>query len=84
MKAVTSITSSGICGSDLHIYKGALLSQKRYVVGYELMGIVEDIGKKVTKAKKGDCMVLPFNIAWNRISCSNECFRNFEKRSVVR
>ena len=60
---IVKITSSAICGSDLHIYKGALPTRKDYVIGHEPMGIVEEVGPEVTKVKKGDRIVLPFNIS---------------------
>lgn len=60
---IVRITSTAICGSDLHIYQGSLPAQIDYVIGHEPMGIVEDVGKDVTKVKKGDRVVLPFNIA---------------------
>ncbi|SLJ99711.1 MULTISPECIES: zinc-dependent alcohol dehydrogenase [unclassified Paenibacillus] len=65
---IVRITSTAICGSDLHIYQGALPAQKDYVIGHEPMGIVEEVGPEVTRVKKGDRVVLPFNI-----SCG-ECF----------
>jgi len=60
---IVRITSTAICGSDLHIYQGALPAQKDYVIGHEPMGIVEEVGPDVTKVKKGDRVVLPFNIS---------------------
>lgn len=60
---IVRITSTAICGSDLHIYQGALPTHKDYVIGHEPMGIVEDVGSEVTKVKKGDRIVLPFNIS---------------------
>ena len=65
---IVRITSTAICGSDLHIYKGALPTRKDYIIGHEPMGIVEEVGPEVTKVKKGDRVVLPFNI-----SCG-ECY----------
>ncbi|WP_153722994.1 zinc-dependent alcohol dehydrogenase [Sporosarcina cascadiensis] len=65
---VVKITSTAICGSDLHIYTGALPAHKDYVIGHEPMGIVIEIGPEVTKVKKGDRVIIPFNI-----SCG-ECF----------
>ncbi|RLQ90478.1 zinc-dependent alcohol dehydrogenase [Planomicrobium sp. Y74] len=65
---IVRITSTAICGSDLHIYKGALPTHKGYVIGHEPMGIVEEVGPEVTKVKKGDRVVIPFNV-----SCG-ECF----------
>ena len=60
---IVRITSTAICGSDLHIYQGALPAEKGYVIGHEPMGIVEEVGSEVTKVKKGDRVVLPFNIS---------------------
>lgn len=65
---VVKITSTAICGSDLHIYTGALPAHKDYVIGHEPMGIVIETGPEVTKVKKGDRVIIPFNI-----SCG-ECF----------
>lgn len=65
---VVRITSTAICGSDLHIYRGALPARKDYIIGHEPMGIVEEVGPNVTKVKKGDRVVIPFNI-----SCG-QCF----------
>ncbi|MED2974916.1 glutathione-dependent formaldehyde dehydrogenase [Fictibacillus sp. B-59209] len=60
---IVRITSTAICGSDLHIYQGALPAHKDYVIGHEPMGIIEEVGPEVTKVKKGDRVVLPFNIS---------------------
>ncbi|XJZ25721.1 zinc-dependent alcohol dehydrogenase [Bacillota bacterium Lsc_1132] len=60
---IVRITSTAICGSDLHIYQGAIPTHKDYVIGHEPMGIVEEVGPEVTKVKKGDRVVLPFNIS---------------------
>jgi S-(hydroxymethyl)glutathione dehydrogenase/alcohol dehydrogenase len=60
---IVRVTSTAICGSDLHIYQGALPTHKDYVIGHEPMGIVEEVGPDVTKVKKGDRVVLPFNIS---------------------
>lgn len=60
---IVRITSTAICGSDLHIYQGALPAEKDYVIGHEPMGIIEEVGSEVTKVKKGDRVVLPFNIS---------------------
>lgn len=60
---IVRVTSTAICGSDLHIYQGALPTHKDYVIGHEPMGIVEEVGPEVTKVKKGDRVVLPFTIS---------------------
>lgn len=65
---IVRITSTAICGSDLHIYRGSVPATKGFVIGHEPMGIVEEVGSAVTKLEKGDRVVIPFNI-----SCG-ECF----------
>lgn len=60
---VVKITTTAICGSDLHIYRGAVPTRKGYVIGHEPMGIVEEVGPDVTHVKKGDRVVIPFNVA---------------------
>jgi alcohol dehydrogenase len=57
------VTSTAICGSDLHIYNGYFPQLKNLVLGHEFMGIVEETGKSVTHLKKGDRVVVPFPIA---------------------
>jgi threonine dehydrogenase-like Zn-dependent dehydrogenase len=62
--AIVRITSSAICGSDLHLYE--VLSpymNKHDVLGHEPMGIVEEVGSGVTNLKKGDRVVIHFNIS---------------------
>jgi len=60
---LVKITSTAICGSDLHLYKGNLPLPKGYIIGHEPMGIVEEIGPEVKRVKKGDRVVIPFNVA---------------------
>ncbi|MCM3688559.1 zinc-dependent alcohol dehydrogenase [Kocuria rosea] len=62
--AIVRITSSGICGSDLHLYEvlGPFMD-KGDVIGHEPMGIVEEVGSAVTNIKAGDRVVIPFNIS---------------------
>ncbi|MGJ9457260.1 zinc-dependent alcohol dehydrogenase [Oceanobacillus sp. CF4.6] len=60
---VIKITSSAICGSDLHLYQGNFPLPINYVIGHEPMGIVEEVGHDVTKLKKGDRVVIPFTVA---------------------
>lgn len=62
------ITTTAICGSDLHIYRGSVPTTKGFIIGHEPMGIVEEVGPEVTKVKKGDRVVIPFNV-----SCG-ECY----------
>ena len=70
---IVRITSTAICGSDLHIYKGAIPISKDYIIGHEPMGIVEEAGPGVTRVKKGDRIVLPFNVSCGHCYyCENE------------
>jgi glutathione-independent formaldehyde dehydrogenase len=60
--AILRVTTSGICGSDLHMYDGRTPLEKGTVVGHEIMGVIEEVGEAVESIKKGDRVVLPFNI----------------------
>lgn len=60
---VVRITSTAICGSDLHLYQGNFPLPKGFQLGHEPMGIVEEAGPDVTKVKKGDRVVIPFTVA---------------------
>jgi threonine dehydrogenase-like Zn-dependent dehydrogenase len=62
--AIVRITSTGICGSDLHLYEvlGPFLD-KGDVLGHEPMGIVEEVGAEVANIAPGDRVVMPFTIA---------------------
>src|SRR3954462_403767 len=62
--AIIRITSTAICGSDLHLYGGFVIKMEEGdILGHEPMGVVEEIGSEVTKAKPGDRVVVPFNIS---------------------
>ncbi|AWK52859.1 glutathione-dependent formaldehyde dehydrogenase [Clostridium beijerinckii] len=66
---IVKITSSAICGSDLHLIHDMVPNlPQNYIIGHEPMGIVEEVGPEVTKLKKGDRVIVPFNV-----SCG-ECF----------
>lgn len=60
---IVKITSTAICGSDLHLYQGNFPLPIGYVIGHEPMGIVEEVGPGVNKVKKGDRVVIPFTVA---------------------
>lgn len=61
---IIRVTSTAICGSDLHLYHhGRLTLTEDYVIGHEPMGVVEEVGSGVTKVKKGDRVVIPFNVS---------------------
>jgi threonine dehydrogenase-like Zn-dependent dehydrogenase len=62
--AIIKVTSSGICGSDLHLYEvlGSFMDPGD-VLGHEPMGVVEEVGAEVTHIKPGDRVVVPFNVS---------------------
>lgn len=62
--AIVRITTTGICGSDLHLYEvlGPFMSEGD-ILGHEPMGIVEEIGPEVTEIRPGQRVVIPFNVA---------------------
>ncbi len=67
--AIIKVTSTAICGSDLHLYDGYIPTmEKGDILGHEFMGEVVDVGKGNSKLKVGDRVVVPFTI------CCGECF----------
>ncbi len=62
--AVIRVTSTAICGSDLHLYEvlGPFMTEGD-VLGHEPMGVVEEVGAEVTHIAPGDRVVVPFNIS---------------------
>jgi threonine dehydrogenase-like Zn-dependent dehydrogenase len=67
--AIVRVTSSGICGSDLHLYEVlAPFMEAGDILGHEPIGVVEEVGPAITNLRTGDRVVVPFNIA-----CGN-CF----------
>src|SRR6476646_2328208 len=67
--AIIRVTSTNICGSDLHLYEvlGAFMSPGD-ILGHEAMGVVEEVGREVDDLSVGDRVVIPFNI------CCGQCF----------
>jgi threonine dehydrogenase-like Zn-dependent dehydrogenase len=59
---VIKVTTTNICGSDLHMYEGRTDVKKGKILGHENLGEVVEVGKAVDTVKKGDKVVLPFNI----------------------
>lgn len=60
---IIKMTSSGICGSDLHLYDGHGPDGKGTILGHEPMGVVEEVGDAIELVKPGDRVVIPFNVA---------------------
>ncbi|MFL6675898.1 MAG: zinc-dependent alcohol dehydrogenase [Massilia sp.] len=76
--AVVRITSTAICGSDLHLYDGYVPSMEQGdILGHEFMGEVVDVGPNVKRLKVGDRIVVPFPIA------CGQCFACQEKMYSV-
>jgi threonine dehydrogenase-like Zn-dependent dehydrogenase len=62
--AIVKITSTAICGSDLHLYDGYIPTmQSGDIMGHEFMGEVVEVGSEVKNLKKGDRAVIPFTIS---------------------
>ena len=62
--AIVKITSTAICGSDLHLYDGFIPTmQSGDIMGHEFMGEVVELGSEVKNLKKGDRIVIPFTIS---------------------
>ncbi len=82
--AIIRITSTAICGSDLHLYEvlGAYL-QPGDVLGHEPMGIVEEVGSDVSHIRPGDRVVIPFNISCGSCwMCSRGLYAQCETTQV--
>jgi S-(hydroxymethyl)glutathione dehydrogenase/alcohol dehydrogenase len=60
---ILRVTSTAICGSDLHVFNGFLPQKEPLVMGHEFMGVVQETGPGVTKLQRGDRVVVPFPIA---------------------
>jgi threonine dehydrogenase-like Zn-dependent dehydrogenase len=74
--AIVKITSTAICGSDLHIYNGLIPTMKRGdILGHEFMGEVAEVGRDVKNLTVGDRVVVPFPIACGRcLQCERELY----------
>ena len=74
--AIVRITSTAICGSDLHLYNGFVPTMKRGdVLGHEFMGEVVELGSAVKNLAVGDRVVVPFPIACgNCLQCQHELY----------
>lgn len=74
--AIIKVTSTAICGSDLHLYDGYIPTmEKGDILGHEFMGVVVETGRECKKLKKGDRVIVPFTIACgNCFFCQREMF----------
>lgn len=63
--AVIRVTATGLCGSDLHLYEhgASMMMKPGDILGHEALGVVEEVGQAVTRIKRGDTVVVPFNIS---------------------
>jgi len=71
---LVKITTTNICGSDLHMYEGRTSVEKGKVLGHENLGVVIEAGSAVERVKVGDRVCLPFNIS---CGCCENCERGF-------
>jgi threonine dehydrogenase-like Zn-dependent dehydrogenase len=82
--AVIRVTSTGICGSDLHLYE--VLSPfmtEGDIVGHEPMGVVEEVGSEVTNVRPGDRVVVPFQMSCGHcFMCERQLFTQCETTQV--
>jgi threonine dehydrogenase-like Zn-dependent dehydrogenase len=83
--AIVRITSTGICGSDLHLYEvlGPFMD-KGDIIGHEPMGVVEEVGSAVTHIKAGDRVVIPFNVSCGHCFMCNQGLQSQCETTQVR
>ena len=82
--AIIRVTSTGICGSDLHLYEvmGAFMEEGD-ILGHEPMGVVEEVGSAVTNLESGDRVVVPFNISCGHCyMCDQQLYSQCETTQV--
>ncbi len=82
--AVIRVTSTGICGSDLHLYEVmSAFMDEGDIVGHEPMGVVEAVGPEVQQIKPGDRVVIPFNVSCGRCyMCEQNLYSQCETTQV--
>jgi threonine dehydrogenase-like Zn-dependent dehydrogenase len=82
--AIVRITSTAICGSDLHLYEVlGMFIEEGDILGHEPMGIVEEVGPEVSHIKAGDRVVIPFNISCGHCwMCDQQLYAQCETTQV--
>ncbi len=82
--AIVKITSTNICGSDLHLYETlTAFMESGDILGHEPMGIVEEVGAEVTAIKPGDRVVIPFQMSCGHcFMCDEKLFSQCETTQV--
>ncbi|KAJ3527832.1 hypothetical protein NM688_g8075 [Phlebia brevispora] len=79
---ILKVTGTTICGSDLHLYHGEIVTlQKGDILGHEFMGVVDRIGPNVTSLKIGDRVVASFQIACGECAYCKQKLSNFCDRT---
>lgn len=83
--AIVRATTTAICGSDLHLYEvlGAYFEEGDILV-HEPMGIVEEVEPAVTNLKRGDRVVIPFDISCGHCLCAARAFHSQCETTRVR
>jgi threonine dehydrogenase-like Zn-dependent dehydrogenase len=83
--AIVRLTSTAICGSDLHLYSGRVMTlEEGDIIGHEPMGIVEEVGAEVKNLNPGDRVVIPFNVSCGHcFYCDQQLFSQCETTQNV-
>jgi S-(hydroxymethyl)glutathione dehydrogenase / alcohol dehydrogenase len=82
---ILKVTTTGICGSDLHLYHGMVPAmQPGQTLGHEFMGIVAEAGPEVHEVKEGDRVVIPFNISCGKCwYCQNDLWSQCDRAGPI-